>query len=74
MSLPRAMDFDPGESFKWQGATYVVLHHVTHEDGGIDNVKVIRTVDAQDNVIPDKYHHDENFNPYAYVERVLKDG
>lgn len=66
MNQVRAMDIDEGHSFKWNNESYVVIRHEE------DNLIVHRTVDSSDRVIADKYRHDENFNPYACVERVLK--
>lgn len=63
--MKQAMDFDVGQSFVWQGESYVV---VRHEE---DNVIVHRAVDAAGNVIADHLRFDENFNPYAYVKSVL---
>lgn len=58
-------EVDEGHSFIWKGDSYVVIRH---ED---DNVIVHRTVSATGHVIPDDKRFEENFNPYAYVDKVL---
>lgn len=63
--MTQAVDIDEGHSFIWQGESYVVIRH---ED---DNVIVHRTVSSTGHVVADQHRFDENFNPYAYVDKVV---